>query len=256
VVRIDAATGRISGDFVSGVYPHDNQITKDGKRVMNASLGDMNVPLAQRDSVPTATMTTGVAYQITVADTQTLNILQRIRFTKGVRPFHLSPNGKTLYAQQSNEHAVMAFDAATGAERQALQLPVKAGVTAADYDFEAPHHGLAMTEDGKALCIAGRASDYAAIVSAPTLKLVATIPVGDAPGWAELSQDSRICLLANTRSRDLSFVSMKDRAEVLRLPLGRAPKHITIAQVPGDVLVGVQQRGPVRRLETPGALRP
>ena len=66
-----------------------------------------------------------------------------------------------------------------------LDLPVKPGLTPADFDFEAPHHGLAITDDGRTLCLAGRASDYAALVRAPELTLIATIPVGDAPGWAE-----------------------------------------------------------------------
>ena len=92
-----------------------------------------------------------------------------------------------------------------------LELPVKPGVTAADWDFEAPHHGLALTDDGRTLCLAGRASDYAALVDARDLSLIATIPVGDGPGWAEVTDDGRICLVANTRSDDLSIISIPDR---------------------------------------------
>ena len=69
---------------------------------------------------------------------------------------------------------------------------MKAGIAVADYDFEAPHHGLAITEDGRTLCLAGRASDYAALVSAPDLKLITTIPVGDAPGWAEVADNGKL----------------------------------------------------------------
>ena len=117
-----------------------------------------------------------------------------------------------------------------------------AGVTSADWVFEAPHHGLSLSADGKTLCIAGRASDYAAIVRAPELTLVATAPVGDAAGWAELADHDRLCLIANTRSDDLSFVSIADRKELARIKVGDGPKHITVAQVPVAILAAVKAR--------------
>jgi hypothetical protein len=155
-----------------------------------------------------------------------------------------------------------------------LELPVKEGVTEDDWDFEAPHHGLAMSPDGKTLCIAGRASDYAALVStappaelaqaefergirtgeadlgrlaaaigdtltepaARKLTLIATVPAGDAPGWSEITEDGRYCIVTNTRSDDISIVSIAERAEAARIKAGRAPKHITLARVPVSVL--------------------
>ncbi|CAN0491158.1 unnamed protein product, partial [Phaeothamnion confervicola] len=41
VEKIDAATGEGKGRFPAGVYPHDNQISKDGKSVYNTSLGQL-----------------------------------------------------------------------------------------------------------------------------------------------------------------------------------------------------------------------
>ena len=58
---------------------------------------------------------------------------------------------KSLYAQLSNQHAVVTYDIASGKVVKRLDLPVKHGVTAADWDFEAPHHGLALTPDSKTL---------------------------------------------------------------------------------------------------------
>ena len=43
-------------------------------------------------------------------------------------------------------------------------------------------------------------------------------------------------LIANTRSDDLSIISIPNRAEVVRLPIGNGPKHITVARVPGTVI--------------------
>jgi hypothetical protein len=184
-----------------------------------------------------------------------------------------------LYAQQSNQHSVMAYDLKAKAEVDRLELPVKEGVTEDDWDFEAPHHGLAMSPDGQTLCIAGRASDYVGLVAtsrpaelaqaelergirtgdadlgrlvaaigdtltepaARKLTLLATVPAGDAPGWSEITEDGRYCIVTNTRSDDISIVSIADRAEAARMKAGRAPKHITMAQVPVSILQQVSK---------------
>ena len=41
VEKVDAATGEEKGRFATGVYPHDNQISKDGRHVYNTSLGQL-----------------------------------------------------------------------------------------------------------------------------------------------------------------------------------------------------------------------
>jgi len=236
VDRIDAKTGELRGSFVSGVYPHDNQISADGKLVINSSLGDMTVPVAKRDSIAVPSDKSGYAYQLTVADTETLQVSRRVRMPVGVRPWHMSPKGDEWYAQTSNDHAITAYSWPEGKQLRRLELPVAKGVADADYDFEAPHHGLALSHDGSVMCLAGRASDYVALVSAPAFKLIAQIPVGDAPGWSELADQDRLCLAANTRDDTLSFISIADAKEVLRLPVGNGPKHITVARVPANIL--------------------
>ena len=240
VYRINTATGEITGHFPTGDYPHDNQMSRDGRRVYNTSIG----PLAAmpRASAPPPTDTPGSKYQITVADPDTLAIIDRIKVENGIRPWRFTPDEKGIYAQLSNEHSVFNFPLATTKVTRRLDLPVKPGVTAADFDFEAPHHGLALTDDGRTLCLAGRASDYAALVRAPELTLIATIPVGDAPGWAETADAGRVCLIANTRSDDLSFISVADRTEILRLAVGDGPKHITVTRIPAAVVAAVKAR--------------
>ena len=61
---------------------------------------------------------------------------------------------------------MVAYDVASRELIRRLDLPAEPGVTSLDWDFEAPHHGLALTDDGETLCLAGRASDYAALVRA------------------------------------------------------------------------------------------
>ena len=241
VDRIDAKSGTIVGSFTTGVYPHDNQITEDGKQVINSSLGDMTVPLAKRDTV-TPSEKSGHAYQLTVADVDSLRVLQRIRMPVGVRPWHMKPGGGEFYAQTSNSHSVIAYSYPDAKELRRIELPIAKSVTEGDYDFEAPHHGLALSADGSTLCLAGRASDYAALVRAPKLELIATIPVGDAPGWAVLAHNDQLCVLANTRDDTVSVISVTEKKELARVRAGDGPKHLTVAKIPADVLASAQSR--------------
>ena len=230
--RLDAATGQITGEVATGVSPHDNQITKDGRRLFNSSIGNVGVPGEGAKAVAGAPS----PYQLTIADAKTLKVLESIAFETGIRPWASTPDEKGIYAQLSNFQGVIAFDLGAKKVVRRLELPVRPGVTSADWVFEAPHHGLVLTEDGKTICIAGRASDYAALVRAPDLTLIATVPVGDSPGWAAFADHDRVCLTANTRSDDISFVSVAERKELARIKVGDGPKHITVAAVPAKVL--------------------
>jgi DNA-binding beta-propeller fold protein YncE len=241
VYKIAAATGEIKGHLVTGVYPHDNKISRDGRRLYNTSIGPIS-SLPRQTSAPAPTETPSYPFQLTIADVGTLQTLDRIRFENGIRPWQFTPDEKGIYAQLSNEHAVVSYNLAARKVVKRLDLPVKPGVTVADWDFDSPHHGLALTSDGRTLCLAGRASDYAALVRAPDLRLIATIPVGDAPGWAEVADRGRVCLIANTRSDDLSIISIPKRAEIVRLPVGDGPKYITVARIPASVIAAFKSR--------------
>lgn len=231
---LDTESGERVGRFTAGRWPHDVHVSPDGQRVYVASLGEMTAPLGQRGEQDNA-------YTITIADTETLDIIDRLDFAAGVRPFQITAGEDRLYAQLSNTHAIVARDLETGERLGRIDLPVAEGVTESDWDFEAPHHGLALTPDETTLCAAGRASDYAGLVAAGDLSLIATVPVGNAPSWAEITTDGRFCVLSNNRSDDVSIVDLASRAEAARIPAGRAPKHITLGAVPEDVIEALAQ---------------
>jgi DNA-binding beta-propeller fold protein YncE len=233
---LDAASGTRLGRFATGLWPHDVHTSRDGERVYAASLGDM-----QRE--PAARGEAANAYEVTVVRAADLEVLARHRFDAGVRPFAVTAEETRLYAQLSNTHAVVAYDLAAREIALRRELPVAPGVRESDWDFEAPHHGLALTPDEETLCLAGRASDYAALVATADLSLLATVPVGDAPSWAALDAAGALCILANTRSDDVSLVSVARREEVARLTVGRAPKHVTVGRVPEAVLAAFEDAG-------------
>jgi DNA-binding beta-propeller fold protein YncE len=240
VYRISSA-GEITGHFASGILPHDVKVSKDGRRLFNSSLGQLPsfpIPAGARPPLEKPE----VPVQLTIVDAGTLAIRDRIPLDHAMRPWQFNADESGIFAELSNQHAVVFFDLAARKVTRRLDLPMKAGITAKDWDFEAPFHGLALTDDGATLCLAGRASDYAVLVRAADLTLIATVPVGDGPGWSETADGGRVCLIANTRSDDLSFVSIADRKEIQRIPIGNGPKHITVARVPLAVVNDVKAR--------------
>ena len=162
---IDTERHAIVASFPSGQWPHDNHVSPDGARIYNGSIGNIVAPedrargRGRRVALP--------------AHGRRLETLEPVRsyvFERGVRPYVITHDERRMYAQLSEFHGVVKYDLGTGTMLRRRKLPIDAGVTEDDYDFEAPHHGLAMTPDEKTLCAAGRASDYVALLSARRLR--------------------------------------------------------------------------------------
>ncbi len=238
VYRISSRDGVVTGHFATGEWAHDTKFSVDGRRVYNSSTG-MIGGLGVRGA-PLPTERPDYPYQLTIADPVSLKVLERIRLEAPFRPWVFTPDGKGVYAELSNQRAVVAYDLAQRKVVRRLELPFPPGQPIADWLLAAPYHGLALTPDGATLCLAARESDSVALVRAPELSLIADIKVGKAPGWAEIAEGGRLCLLTNGRSNDLSFVSIADRAEVARLPVGHGPRHVRVANIPVSVIAAVE----------------
>jgi hypothetical protein len=53
-------------------------------------------------------------------------------------------------------------------------------------------------------------------------------------------------LIANARSDELSIISIAERREIARLPIGNGPKHITVAHLPAAVIASLKARPSLR----------
>lgn len=227
---IDTAQRAIVASFGSGQWPHDNHLGHDGKLLYNGSIGNIVTPRETREAPPAQ------PYRLTIVDAQTLAPVDSHVFDRGIRPYTLTHDGRRMYAQLSEFHGVIEYGLPERRILRSRELPVDAGVTEDDYDFEAPHHGLALTPDERTLCLAGRASDYVALVSTKTFEPTAIIDVDDAPGWTAIGTDGRHCFVANTRADTLSVISIAGRREVKRVRMGDGPKQIEVAHLPDAVL--------------------
>ena len=227
---IDTDRRAIGGSFETGQWPHDNHLSPDGARIYNGSIGTIVAPFETRP------MFGPPPYLLTVAATDDLRILRTYEFERGIRPYVITHDERRLFAQVSERSGLIEFDLVSGTITRELELPVDAGTTSDDYDFEAPHHGLAMTPDEKTLCIAGRVSDYVALVATDSLQPVAIIEVDDAPGWAATDPLGKYCFVPNTRADTLSVISYASRREVARIKPGDGPKQVEAGRIPEVVL--------------------
>ena len=238
VYRIAARDGQVTGHFTTGVWAHDTKFSPDGRRVYNSSTGEIGA-LGVRSKTP-PTGTPDYPYQLTVADPVSLKIIDRIRLETAFRPWVFAPGGRTLYAELNNQRAVVTYDLARKQQVRRLELPFPAGRPVADWLLGAPYHGLALTPDGGTLCLAGREIDTVVLVRAPALTLIGQVKVGAAPGWAEIADGGRLCLTSNGRSNDVSIVSIKGRTELARIPVGRGPRHVRVANIPTAVIAALE----------------
>src|SRR5262245_27069327 len=89
--KINAANGEIAGHIVTGIYPHDVKISKDGRLLYNTSLGPLKSLPRSANSAP-ITDEPGFPFQLTIADVSTLQPRATIRLKAAFRPWQFAPN--------------------------------------------------------------------------------------------------------------------------------------------------------------------
>jgi YVTN family beta-propeller protein len=231
---MDTRDGAIVTSFPTGDFPHENQYSPDGTRTFNGSIGRVVAP-----DDPLLDAGKGNRW-LTVVDARTKQVQKSIDFGRGIRPFVVMPDNNTMYVQLSFLHGFIEYDLAEERTTREIHLPLSEEakrMKREDYPLDSAHHGLAAGQDHTKLCDAGTVSDYAAIVSLPSLTVDKIVPVGAKPYWAAASPDGRHCFLSNSDSDDVSVVSFEKPREVARIPVGDHPQRVRAYTVPGDALV-------------------
>jgi DNA-binding beta-propeller fold protein YncE len=238
--KVATGDGDIVGSFRTGEFPHDNTLSPDGELVYNSSIGNILQPREARENRPEGSEAVLTEpYLLTAADAETLEIVDRHEFDRGIRPLEITADGRFMYAQLSFLHGFIEYDLEQGRKRRTVHLPERGRATEMDeedYPFEAPHHGLAMSPDEELICVAARVSDYAAVVRRETLEPVAFIGVGKSPGWAANTPDGRHCVISSELANTVSFISYERQEKVATVAVGEVPKYAIGAVVPDGVL--------------------
>jgi DNA-binding beta-propeller fold protein YncE len=232
---IDTRRGRIVARFPSGEQPHENNFSRDGKRIYHASIG----PVYSALDDPSQDASKGERV-FQVVDARTYEVKRRIvmgpklaefgrpGMSSAVRPMAISPDERYVYFQLSFFFGIVKYDLRTDKVAAVLDLPLGAarGLDRTEFLLDSAHHGLAMHPRGTKLCVAGTMSKYAAIVRTKPFKLQRTVGVGRVPYWSHSSEDGRYCFVSVAGEDRVAVISWKTGRQVARIKVGNHPQRM------------------------------
>ena len=275
--------GRTMGErlrtFESGDTPHENNYSHDGERIFHASIGRVYTPGDEGDFDPIGDTTKGDRW-VQVVRSSDFRITRRWdmgkelaeaghpRMSSAVRPVAFTPDDRVMYAQVSFFHGLVEFDLEkpdvkgsadyelgglaeprVGRVTRIVRLPIADDVKdmpREQYVLDSAHHGLAINENGRKLCVAGTMSDYAAIVDRRTF--TPTIFKGAArhiegreyskPYWA-VEGPRNTCWMSMSGSDLVTIISFRKEKVVDEVRVGDHPQRVR----PGRILESVLAAG-------------
>ena len=175
--------------------------------------------------------------KVTVIDQRTEEVVWTVPTREGVRPmmFETNPDGSTkrIFVQLSGFNGFVPIDFATHALGTEVKLPeVPAAERVTEGLQGAPAHGLAVTVDGKTLCVLSKMNTRMYQYSLPDLKLIGETKVGHHPDWVTLTPDGKRAYVANAGSNSVSVVDLATRKELTQIKVGQVPKRNITAVLP------------------------
>jgi DNA-binding beta-propeller fold protein YncE len=231
---LDTQTGQEVGRFESGDSPHENTYSADGSKIFHASIGLVYTPADQ----PALDTTKGERY-FQVVDAATNTILKRIDMgqkleeagypdmSSAVRPMALTPNEKKAYLQISFFHGFVEYDLEQGEVTRVVDMPNEVpNLPREAYLLDSAHHGIAMSGNGRKLCVAGTMSDYAAIVRRGQGFRHKVFHKGTKPYWSTTSKDGKLCYVSWSGTDSISVFSYRKEREIAHVEVGDHPQRI------------------------------
>ena len=102
------------------------------------------------------------------------------------------------------------------------------------YVNDSAHHGLAMSADDSALCVAGTMDDYAAIVDRETFEYTILEGLGKKAYWAVSDRSGENCLISWSETDQVSVINYATREEIKRIDVGNHPQRIREGMLKAD----------------------
>ena len=258
--------GHEIGSFPSGGSPHESVFIDGGRKILHASIGFVYTPLDRPATDPAKGER---VFQ--VVDARTLEVERRYdlraafdargreQLSTAVRPLTLSPDERTVYFQVSFFHGYVAMDLRTGKVLRFTRLPKRTEELRENYLLDSAHHGIAMSPDGDALCVAGTMDDYAAVVDPRTGehdRLL--VREGGKPYWVTQSADGRSCYISWSGTDEVSRISFRTGRIVTTVPVGDHPQRVRNGFVARELVADLPDHQPADDVQSvpPGIVLP
>ena len=226
--------GHEVGSFPSGGSPHESVYLDHGRTILHASIGLVYSPL---DDPATDPAKGERVFQL--VDAETLEVVRRYHLRKkfdalgrenlstAVRPMTLSPDEKRVYFQVSFFHGYVTMNLRTGEIVDITRLPKRTEEPRENYLLDSAHHGIALSPDGGALCVAGTMDDYAVVVDPRTGERGRLlVRKGGKPYWVTQSGDGRYCYISWSGTDEVSRISYDTGRIVSTVTVGDHPQRI------------------------------
>ena len=237
VHAIDTRTGKSLGSFPSGDSPHENNFSRNQRRIFHASIGRVYTPT---DSPEFSTSKGAQVFEIVNA--RTLKVIKQLDMgeeldragypdmSSAVRPMTFSADERFVYFQVSFFHGFVEYDLKHFRVRRLASLPIAEhtkSIPREDYLLDSAHHGIAMNPRGTKLCVAGTMSDYVAIVSRKTFRYrVIPLGIGAKPYWSTPSANGRYCFVSVSGQDRVAVISYAREKNVTSFPVGDHPQRM------------------------------
>ena len=207
---VDTQARRKIKSLKVGSSPHNAYLSPDGKSIYATSMGD---------------------HQVTIIDVATQSVVGSIPVGGVPRPAGFSKDNKLMYVGLTGLHGFVVADIAKRKVIERVELP-PADVEVVSTMGYTPTHGLGFRPDNKQFWITNVFNNSVEALSVPEHKVLADIPVGEAPNWMTFGKDGKFLYVSNAGTHDVSVIDTEAMKEVGRVGVGLAPKRLLVVSVP------------------------
>lgn len=245
---INPKENKVSATIKVGSRPHQPAVSQDGTTLYVPLNGDHAIAIVnikQRKVLftlavgrnPHIVITSPTSNQVyitsegdnklVVVDGTTRQVVKDIGIFTWPRVPAITPDGKILFQtiRWMNGALVVDLDKQDVLKRITLTEPQafpKDGMVA---------HGLCVTPDGKELWLTTQTNNQITIINPKTLEILTTLGAGSNPNWIEFTPDSKVAVVSNTSSNDVSLIDVDKRMLIKNVPVIKAPKRLAVGYV-------------------------